>query len=91
MVPNVLTSIMSLFQELKGEPIDVSDNTFKETYLNPFTQYDNMRQSPPLYPGAKLSVVEALVHMFDWFTSHPSLSKQAFSENLNYLHNYILP
>lgn len=91
MVPNVLTSIMSLFQELKGEPIDVSDNTFKETYLNPFTQYDNMRQSPPLYPEAKLSVVEALVHMFDWFTSHPSLSKQAFSENLNYLHNYILP
>lgn len=29
--------------------------------------------------------------MFDWFTSHPSISKQAFSENLHYLHEYILP
>ncbi len=50
-----------------------------------------MKQSPPLYPGAKISVVESLMHMFDWFTSHPSLSKQAFSENLHYLHNYVLP
>ena len=36
-------------------------------------------------------VLDALVHMFDWFTSHPSISKQALSENLDYLQKYILP
>lgn len=32
-----------------------------------------------------------MIHLFDWFTSHPSLSKKAFSENLRHLHSYILP
>lgn len=50
-----------------------------------------MKQSPPLFPGASPSVLDPLLHMFDWFTSHPSKSKQAFSENLDYLHKYILP
>ena len=59
--------------------------------MNPLSQLQAMKQSPPLFPGASLSVLDALVHMFDWFTSHPSISKQAFSENLDYLHKYILP
>ncbi|XP_068748657.1 uncharacterized protein [Montipora capricornis] len=80
-----------MFQEPDEDPFDVSMHFFNEVYLNPLRQQNAMKQSPLLYPGAKISVVEALVHMFDWFTSHPSLSKQAFSENLHYLHNYILP
>lgn len=80
-----------LFQEPDEDPFDVSEQISKETYLNPWKQQSSMKQSPPLYPGAKISVVESLMHMFDWFTSHPSLSKQAFFENLHYLHNYILP
>ena len=77
-----------MFQEPDEDPFDVSEHIFKKTYLNPRKQQSSMKQSPPCYPGTKISVVEALVHMF---TSHPSLSKQSFSENLHYLHNYILP
>ena len=77
-----------MFQE---PGVDVSEHISKETFLNPWKQQSSMKEGPPLYPGAKISVAESVMHMFDWFTSHPSLSKQAFSENLHYLHNYILP
>ena len=59
--------------------------------MNQRRQFNEISQSPPLYPGATSTVLDALVHLFDWFTSHPSISKQAFSENLRHLHDYILP
>lgn len=36
------------------------------------------------------TLFETLIHLFDWFSSHPSLSKEAFSKNLQLWHS-ILP
>jgi len=49
-------------------------------------------KSPPLHSSLANSstLFETVVHLFDWFSSHPSLSKEAFSENLQMWHS-ILP
>lgn len=48
--------------------------------------------SPPLHSRLTSSstLFETVVHLFDWFSSHPSLSKEAFSKNLQLWHS-ILP
>ena len=48
--------------------------------------------SPPLHSSLANSstLFETVVHLFDWFSSHPSLSKEAFSKNLQMWHS-ILP
>jgi len=44
-----------------------------------------------LYPNANLSVLKALSHIFQWFTSHPGTSKEAVSEMLSMQHKFLLP
>jgi len=39
-----------------------------------------MMQELLLYKGSSLTVLEALPGYFDWFTTHPSVSKSALSE-----------
>lgn len=46
--------------------------------------------SPLLHSSLTVTLFETLVHLFDWFSSHPSLSKEAFSKNLQLWHS-ILP
>ena len=46
--------------------------------------------SPLLHSSLTSTLFETLVHLFDWFASHPSLSKEAFSKNLKMWHS-ILP
>lgn len=48
--------------------------------------------SPPLHHSLadSSSLFETVVYLFDWFSSHPSLSKEAFSKNLQLWHS-ILP
>lgn len=46
--------------------------------------------SPLLHSNLTTTLFETLVHLFDWFSSHPSLSKEAFSRNLQLWHS-ILP
>lgn len=48
--------------------------------------------SPPLHSSLTSSstLFETVVYLFDWFSSHPSLSKEAFSKNLQLWHS-ILP
>ena len=46
--------------------------------------------SPLLHSSLTSTLFETLVHLFDWFSSHPSLSKEAFSKNLKLWHS-ILP
>lgn len=47
-------------------------------------------ESPPLHCSLKTTLFETIVYLFDWFSSHPSLSKEAFSKNLQLWHS-ILP
>ena len=45
----------------------------------------------PLYDGATISVMDALVKYFSWFSEHPGISKEALSDVLSIEHNEILP
>ena len=45
----------------------------------------------PLYDGATISIMDALVKYFSWFSKHPGISKEALSEVLRIEHNEILP
>ena len=47
-------------------------------------------ESPPLHSSLTITLFETIVYLFDWFSSHPSLSKEAFSKNLKLWHS-ILP
>lgn len=47
-------------------------------------------ESPPLHCSLKTTLFETIVYLFHWFSSHPSLSKEAFSKNLQLWHS-ILP
>ena len=51
---------------------------------------DAIADSPLLHPSLTVTVFEAVVHVFAWFSSHPSISKEAFSKNLEIWHS-ILP
>lgn len=46
--------------------------------------------SPLLHSSSTWTLLETLVHLFYWFSSHPSISKEAFSKNLQMWHS-ILP
>ncbi len=45
----------------------------------------------PLYPGARVTVLEALAELFDWFTAHPGTSKESLSKMLHSQHHSLLP
>lgn len=47
--------------------------------------------SSPLYSGASLTVCQALVNYFTWFSEHPGVSKQALSDALHLQHHKMLP
>ena len=51
---------------------------------------DAFAESPVLHEGSTCTLFETLVKLFDWFSSHPSMSKEAFSRNLQ-LWRSILP
>ena len=56
----------------------------------PHSVDEAINASPLLHSSLTSSLFETLVHLFDWFASHPSLSKEAFSKNLKMWHS-ILP
>ena len=78
------------FQDSDDEtmsPLDIG-----ETFSIP-DQYilsEILADSPPLHSSSTWTLLETLVHLFDWFSSHPSISKEAFSRNLQMWHS-ILP
>ena len=47
-------------------------------------------ESPPLHSSLTTTLIETIIYLFDWFSSHPSMSKEAFSKNLQLWHS-ILP
>ena len=56
------------------------------------SMYDTEQLShTPLYDGAALSVMDSLVKYLHWFSSHPSISKEALSDILRMEHYEVLP
>lgn len=49
-----------------------------------------IKETSLLHANINCTLLETLIHLFDWFSSHPSLSKEAFSKNLLFWHS-ILP
>ena len=45
----------------------------------------------PLYPGARVTIIQALVDYFSWFTNNRGVTKQALSSILHLQHKSILP
>ena len=53
--------------------------------------YDSGAATTPLYPGAQITVLQAIFQYLYWFTEHPSISKDALSDLLHFQHHNVLP
>ena len=56
-----------------------------------FSLYDSGAATTPLYPGAQITVLQAIFQYLYWFTEHPSISKDALSDLLHFQHHNVLP
>lgn len=65
-------------------PEDDSKNS--ETFIPEFA-----KSAEKLFSGAKLSTLETITMLVSWFSTFPSMSKEAFSRLLYLLHTFILP
>ena len=75
--------------EERFDDIDVGAN---ENYCKSYEDclYDSETAKLSLYEGSGFTVLETIAAMFDWFSSHPNLSKSALSKMLTLQHS-ILP
>lgn len=64
------------------------DNFF--SHFDP-SLYDSEIAITPHYEGAKVTLLQALAEIFDWFTSHPGTSKESLSRILHLQHHSLLP
>ena len=55
------------------------------------TLYERESAATPLYPGASITILNAIVRFFLWLTQHPSISKDALSDLLHFQHHSVLP
>ena len=53
--------------------------------------YETPIATTPLYTGATITVLQAIVQNFSWFTTHPSKSKEALNDILHMQHHTLLP
>lgn len=67
------------------------DDTESLSKLYDMGIYGNKELSAPLYDGAKVTIMDALVKYFAWFSEHPGISKEALSDILSMEHREILP
>ena len=78
--------------ELDQSEISTASFNFVDTAVNyDLTLYKSESATTPLYPGANITVLNALVQYFFWFTLHPSISKDALSNLLHFNHHFVLP
>lgn len=84
-----LASITSGQSSLSDSNSQKSDDDTAESITSVESQ--KIEEELPLYEGSSTSVLEALAGYFDWFTTHPSVSKSALSELLKFEHENILP
>lgn len=48
-------------------------------------------EGPILYPGASVTMDQAVYMLLSWFSTYPGISKSALDRLLHILHNFILP
>ena len=76
--------------ELCNDNADQEPHIFSDLY--DMSTYDiETLSKTPLYDGATISVMDALVKYSSWFSEHPGISKEALSDVLRIEHNEILP
>ena len=63
----------------------------KDLPLYDMSVYDQEICRLPLYEGSQVSLLEALIKHFSWFSEHPGIRKSALSDILYMQHNNILP
>ena len=69
---------------------DTSGGSFSKLY--DLSIYDDEKlSSSPLYDGAEISVMDAIVKYLSWFSEHPGISKEALSDMLSLQHHEVLP
>ena len=75
---------------LQDDSVYAAQGSLSELY--DMSVYDSEQLScTPLYDGASLSLMDALVKYLKWFSEHPGISKEALSDILKLEHNEVLP
>lgn len=75
---------------LQGDNVYAAEGSLSELY--DMSIYENEQLScTPLYEGASLSLLNALVKYFKWYSEHPGISKEALSDILRLEHSEVLP
>ena len=74
---------------LQDDSVYAAQGSLSELY--DMSVYDSEQLScTPLYDGASLSLMDALVKYLKWFSEHPGISK-VLSDILKLVHNEVLP
>ena len=64
-------------------PVNVHDCSYQDTNLyDKSWLYSSSTAAISLYAGSKITVLDALVNQFHWFSQHPGVSKEALSSAL---------
>ncbi len=79
-----------LLSDNSMEQDDAPSGSFSKLY--DISIYDDEQlSSTPLYDGAESTVMDAIVKYLSWFSEHPGISKEAFSDMLSLQHREVLP
>ena len=71
---------------------DLKSSSSKEESLYDLSVYDDEQlSSTPLYDGATITILDAVVKYLFWFSDHPGVSKEALSDMLKMQHLEVLP
>ena len=73
--------------ELSGDALDITAAILSGKMSHDVSEA--IAESPALHSSFTSTLFETIVHLFDWFSSHPSLSKEAFSKNLRLWHSLL--
>ena len=69
---------------------DDADNNLSKLYDMSIYDHESL-SSTPLYDGANISMMDAIVKYLSWFSEHPGISKEALSDILSLHHHEVLP
>ena len=77
--------------DLDSEPTSAPNDSDLSSLETESDMETNVRSRLPLYEGSSKTVLETLGGYFYWFSSHPSISKNALSSLLYHEHYNVLP
>ena len=75
---------------LQGDNVYAAHGSLSEIYDMSIYESEQLSHTP-LYEGATLSLMDALVKYLKWFSEHPGINKEALSDILRLEHNEVLP